>query len=68
MIPELDALLHEVEPSTEANLEVRLRFGLACAKRISHLLEHREVLECLASLENELNHDAGLHLLPSLIE
>lgn len=66
MIPELDALLRELEPHTDANLELRLRFGLSCARRVSHLLERPEVIEGLAALERVLAAPAGLNELPAL--
>ena len=45
--PELHRLIAELEPASPDNLEVRLRFGLACAARVKHLLETPEALACL---------------------
>jgi len=48
--PELDRLLHTLEPASPENLDVRLRFGLLCAERVAHLLEQAEVVACLGAL------------------
>lgn len=47
MTPELDALLKALEPPTVANERIRLEFGLACVRRVEHLLEEPEARECL---------------------
>ncbi len=67
MTPELDALLSELEPPDEANLEIRLRFGLAVCKRVSHLLERPEVLANLKTLERVLNRQDMRTELPALV-
>lgn len=67
MIPELDALLRELEPPAEANLKIRLQFGLACSKRVSHLLERREALDNLKTLEALLNRKDWSEALPGLV-
>jgi len=43
----LDRLLASLEPASAENLALRLRFGLACASRVKHLLEDAEVITCL---------------------
>lgn len=45
---DLDHLLRRLEPATPDNRAWRLRFGLACAERVAHLLEAPEVLDGLA--------------------
>lgn len=67
MTPELDALLGELEPPTEANLETRLRFCLACCKRVLHLLERPEIVVVLQALEEALNRADLAHALPALV-
>ena len=51
MSPQLDRLLQRLEPASEGNLAVRLRFGLACVQRVAHLLEQPAALACLQALE-----------------
>lgn len=45
--PTLDELLRQLEPASPENLGLRLRFGLACVERVSHLMEQPEALACL---------------------
>lgn len=44
---ELDSLLKTLEPPTRANERIRFEFGLACVRRVEHLLEDPEAKECL---------------------
>ncbi len=52
MTPELEALLQRIEPPTPVNAALRLRFGLACARRVEQLLEEPEVRACLDRFES----------------
>jgi hypothetical protein len=51
MNAELDRVASELNLATPESRELALTFGLACAKRVEHLLEEPEVLECLQVLE-----------------
>jgi hypothetical protein len=48
MTPDLDRLLSRLAPATPENLELRLRFGLACCERVQHLLEDPQVQASVA--------------------
>ena len=52
MNTELDRLAATLGLAAPESRELALTFGLACAKRIEHLLEEPEALECLKVLEN----------------
>jgi len=61
--PEVDRLLANLEPASPENLETRLRFGLACAMRVKHLLENAEVMACLEAFAALVQaQDFGLEL------
>lgn len=47
MTSDLDLLLKTLEPPTPGNERIRLAFGLACARRVEHLLEDADARECL---------------------
>lgn len=51
MNPELDRLLRRFEPALPETLGLRLRFGLLCVRRVAHLMEQPEALECLDALD-----------------
>jgi len=53
----LDRLARELALEQPAHEALRLRFGLACAQRVRHLLEDAEVIACLDVLAQ---HAAGL--------
>jgi hypothetical protein len=46
----LERLAREVRLNDPSNERMRLRFGYACACRVTHLLEDPEVATCLAAL------------------
>ena len=51
MNSELDQLAKRYLLASEESRPLALAFGLACAKRIEHLLEQAEVVDCLRALE-----------------
>ena len=67
MTPELDDLLHALEPASDENLVERLKFGLLCATRVAHLLEQSEVQGCLDSLKHIAADPSNRSELPALI-
>ncbi|MET0542783.1 MAG: hypothetical protein ABWZ88_13625 [Variovorax sp.] len=66
MPPDLDRLLNILEPAAPENLALRLRFGLACAQHVAHLLEDPEVLACLQTLRRIVDAQAPMSELPAL--
>ncbi len=70
MPPELDRLLSSLEPATDENLALRLRFGLACARRVEHLLELPEARACLEEFRQAVAEGAtgGLGVLVAKAE
>ncbi|RZI71180.1 MAG: hypothetical protein EOP80_15535 [Variovorax sp.] len=66
MHSELDRLLNTLEPATTENLESRLRFGLACAQHVAHLLEDPDVLVCLQACSRIVEAQAPMSDLPAL--
>ena len=51
MDTELDRLASRLCLEAPESRELALSFGLECAKRVEHLLEEPEVIECLGTLE-----------------
>jgi hypothetical protein len=51
MSTELHRLAQEVDLDAQALAPLRLRFGLACARRVRHLLESPEAIEGLDTLK-----------------
>ena len=51
MNSELAHLASTLQLSAPESRELALKFSLACAKRIEHLLEEPEVIKCLGMLE-----------------
>lgn len=66
MNADLDHLLSRLEPASAENLELRLRFGLACALRVAHLLEQAEVTACLTVLQRIVDNPSRTGELPAL--
>lgn len=64
----LDPLLARLEPPDALNLPLRLRFGLACAKRVEHLLEDAEVMACLSAFEQAVSQGARADALAAMGE
>ncbi|PRP69846.1 hypothetical protein BUE93_14255 [Chromobacterium amazonense] len=54
MNEKLDALSASLDLDSPSRETLRLRFGLACAQRVAHLLENPEVAGCLGGLERYL--------------
>lgn len=50
MNQQLETFAKSISLSSPENERLRLEFGYACAKRIEHLLEEPEVVECLGLL------------------
>ncbi len=55
MNSELDTLAKNLFLASQEARPLALAFGLACAKRIEHLLEKDEVVDCLRALETHLS-------------
>jgi len=51
MNAELAQLASSLKLAAPESRELALKFSLACAKRVEHLLEEPEVIECLRTLE-----------------
>lgn len=68
MTPELEDLLRHTEPPTPANAALRLRFGLACARRVERLLEDPAVEDCLREFAARLDAGADEAALAPLAE
>lgn len=66
MHSELDRLLKTLEPAAPENLGLRLRFGLACAQHVAHLLEEAEVLASLEAFRRIVEDQAPMSDLPAL--
>jgi hypothetical protein len=56
---ELAHLASTLRLSAPESRELALKFSLACAKRIEHLLEEAEVIECLRMLERYVAGEAS---------
>jgi hypothetical protein len=52
----LEAQFALLGPDNTDNEILRLRFGLACVRRVKHLLEDDDVLRCLQVFENYLDN------------
>ncbi len=65
MNAELDRVASSLRLAAPESRELALSFGLVCAKRVEHLLEEPEVLECLGVLEEYV---AGLASSESLLK
>jgi len=51
MNSELALLAEQIGIAAPESKELALKFSLACAKRVEHLLEEPDVIECLKALE-----------------
>ena len=59
MNAELDRVASSLNLAAPESRELALSFGLACAKRVEHLLEEAEVLACLNVLEQYVSGAAN---------
>lgn len=55
---QLETLMPALEPPTGDNLAPRLRFGLACVERVTHLLEREDAIECLNDFRDKVRRGA----------
>jgi hypothetical protein len=68
MNSELAQLASIIQLAAPESRELALRFSLACAKRIAHLLEEPEVVECLRVLEHYVAGNASAERLAKAAE
>ncbi|MCD4499407.1 hypothetical protein [Chromobacterium vaccinii] len=62
----LDRLAADLKLDSPERETLRLRFGLACARRVAHLLENEDVRACLDGLESYLRGEMGRDVLNAL--
>jgi hypothetical protein len=65
---ELAHLASILQLAAPGSRELALKFSLACAKRVEHLLEETEVLECLRMLERYVAGNASSECLAKAAE
>ncbi|MEN2428651.1 hypothetical protein [Chromobacterium vaccinii] len=62
----LDRLAADLKLDSPERETLRLRFGLACARRVAHLLENEDVRACLGGLESYLRGEISRDALSAL--